>query len=313
MKNDISSLKRSDGADPKQLGLAPYGQCPLKTPSACKFSDEPEVIEGPVPGPFPTCSVYRCQACGHGVSRPALSDVSALYAGRESQDYQGGDGTIATRIKQLVFLRQTRKLMRQVAFRGGMIVDFACGSGVFTNAIAQAAPKGSTVYALDFFEEPPKLLKYASYKSFNEASAISCAADLVTCFHAVEHDDDPHSFVQRLVGLMGENATLVIEVPNANCKWRRVFGSYWDNWYLPYHRVHFTKKSLRALVENAGLFVTSEHPIHVPVMGRSIARLFAKSNSLPFIILAAILHPLQWIGEVITGESSAIRIIARNS
>lgn len=291
-------------------GLASYAFCPFDTPQRCKFVNPPEVTEPSVPGPFESCSVYRCQHCGHGVSRPALSDVSILYEGRESQDYQGKDGALATLIKKTVFGRQTRKLIRQAHFRGGMIADYGCGSGVFTNAIAEAAPDGSSVYALDFFDDPPNLLENVAYIPFEQLLDLEESADLVTCFHAVEHDDNPQAFIANLIRLMRPGGTLVIEVPNANCGWRNLFGRYWDNWYLPYHRVHFTRASLRALVKNAGLIVQSEHDNHVPVMGRSVARILRRPNSLMFVGLSAVLQPIQWLGEMISQEPSALRIIA---
>ncbi len=311
MSASLSSDCSMDEMTPHDTGLSPYAQCPSGTPGECRFSAFPEVTEPDVPGPYNDCSVFRCGRCGHGVSRPAMPNVGVLYEGRESQDYQGKDGAVATFIKKTAFLRQTKKLMAQTRFCGGVIADFGCGSGLYTNAIAAAAPAGSQVHALDFFEDPPELLENVTYVPFEQKERLAGSADLVTCFHAVEHDDNPQAFLARLLEMLKPGGTLVIEVPNANCGWRKVFGRFWDNWYLPYHRLHFTRGSLRALLEQAGMTVQSEHANHVPVMGRSVARLLGQPNSLIFVGLSAALQPLQWIGEVLTGEPSALRIIAR--
>jgi hypothetical protein len=46
-------------------------------------------------------------------------------------------------------------------------------------------------------------------------------------------------------------------------------------------------------------------------MGRSIANVLGTRNTLPLLLLGAILHPLQWIAELISHRPSALRVIAR--
>ena len=104
---------------------------------------------------------------------------------------------------------------------------------------------------------------------------------------------------------------MAIEVPNIQCVWARILGRHWDAWYVPYHRTHFSKLALRAVLVRAGLTIVTEREACVPTMGRSLANMFGGRNNLFFLLAGAALHPVQWLGEKMTGEASAIRIIAR--
>ncbi|MDE2561767.1 MAG: class I SAM-dependent methyltransferase [Sphingomonadales bacterium] len=293
-------------------GLRPYRQCPRGTPGECTFGEAPEVALDGMPGPYPSAAIFRCASCGFGVTRPAIDDVAVLYEGRESQDYQRGDGVIGAAIKRIVFAGQARGVLRQARFDGGHVIDYGCGSGVLSNAIADALSEGSRMTALDFFEAPPCAMPRAAYRSFAALPELAGSADLLTCFHALEHDDDPERFLDRLLALLKPGGTVVIEVPNMSCPWGRLFGRSWDNWYLPYHRVHFTRGTLRALVERRGLEVLLERDVHVPSFGRSAATALGMRNSLPFLLGGAAAFPLQWLGEKLSREPAALRIVARS-
>ena len=283
-------------------GLSPYAACPRGTPGACAFGDA-IVRQG-------DASVHRCGACGHGVTRPSMPDVRVLYEGRASQDYQGKDGRLARAIKQMVFDRQARALVRQLPKDIDTAYDFGCGSGAFTGALATHLP-GRTI-GLDFFDAPPPGLGADAYRSFEQAESLG-PADLVTLFHVLEHDDDPLSLLRRAGRLLRAGGTLVVEVPNMDAVGGRVLGAAWDNWYLPYHRTHFSAESLTALLERDGYHVRAVEPVCVPSLGRSAARLLGQTNRLPFLLGGAALHPLQQIAETVTKRPTALRVIATSA
>jgi SAM-dependent methyltransferase len=297
----------------KMAGLRPYSACPMGTASVCRFSSTPDIVGDNRASPGERSPIYRCTVCGHGVTRPAVEDVSAFYQGRESQDYQRADGPLAQTIKKFVFGWQARTLMRQLGTVPRSVIDFACGSGQFTMAVSDALPDNAAVVALDFFDEPPRDMGRIRYLGFGRLHELAGTADLVTCFHALEHDDDPHLFVERLTALLAPGGTLVFEVPNVDCIWGAIFGVRWDNWYLPFHRVHFSRKSLRGLMERHGLKVMLETNVCVPTMGRSLAFLARRQNNLFFLLLGAAVHPVQWSLEALTARPSALRIVVRKS
>lgn len=254
--------------------------------------------------------VLRCRSCGHGVTIPSLADVAFLYEGRESQDFQPEATGLAAAIKAFAFRLQARKLLNQLPKQPTSVLDFGCGSGQFTRVLAQLLPHASVVGA-DFHGTPPVQLAPVVYKPMSKLSPDAGRYELVTAMHVLEHDDDPDGLLMRIAALAKPGGTLVAEVPNVDCVWAKLFGRYWDAWYVPYHRTHFTKASLRRRFEARGLAVLAIHDVTVPTMGRTLAGLAGSRNNIGWLLAGIALHPLQWIGEKLSGRGSAIRVIAR--
>jgi SAM-dependent methyltransferase len=261
-------------------------------------------------GTMSEVEVWRCRSCGQGVSWPPLADVSFLYAGRESQDFQPHTRGIARWIKTLAFTRQARALIRDAGFVQGDILDFGCGSGLFTRRLGDLAPEGSVTGA-DFDENPPAELAGRLYLSQKNLASKRDKFDLVLAMHVLEHDDNPGALLDRIVAMARDDGTIVIEVPHIDCIWASVFRRHWDAWYLPYHRVHFSRQGLRSLFRSKGLVIEREIDVCVPTMGRTLANLCGRENTLPFLILGILLHPLQWLGEKLSRQPSSLRMVAR--
>lgn len=282
--------------------------CPASPDGKC------DMLAGePLPDPtgqVGPLTVVRCLHCGVGVTRPPLPDVGFLYEGRDSQDFQPGTMGLARLIKRIAFSRQARAMLHQLGVRPAQVVDFGCGGGLFTACLAQVLGPGSSVTGADFHSEAPAELEGMAYLSLPQLAARPTFADALIAMHVLEHDDDPLTLLNAMVHPVKSGGRLLIEVPNIDCIWASVFGRHWDGWYLPYHRVHFSRVSLRALIERAGLRVVSEHDIAVPSLGRTAALMLGRRNGTGFILLTAALFPLQRLVETISGRPSALRVVA---
>lgn len=255
-------------------------------------------------------SVIRCRRCGIGISRPPLADVAFLYEDRTSQDFQQSPSRLTRAIKNMAFRRQARALLDQVRCWPDRVVDFGCGSGLFTRKLAELLP-GSNVIGTDFHPTAPAELGKDHYVPPQLTANLAGRADLVLALHVLEHDDDSAALLARIVRFAKPGGLVVIEVPNVDCFWTSVFGRYWDAWYLPYHRVHFSRASLCSLIRQSGLTIELQTDACIPTMGRTIANVVGRGNSVFFLLLGIALHPLQWLGERLSRRPSALRIIAR--
>jgi SAM-dependent methyltransferase len=282
--------------------------CPAANDGYCHFGAATPLNDqsGLVPG---VC-VTRCQHCGIGITLPPIPDVSFLYADRLSQDFQPDTAGLARLIKTVAFRHQARTLLRRMGKPAGRIVDFGCGSGLFTRSLGDVA-KDAEVIGTDFHPTPPTALSDRLYRSADEASSLAGTADAVIAMHVLEHDDDTGALLARIASHARPGGLVMLEVPNVDCFWISVFGRFWDAWYAPYHRVHFTRASLRSAVEAGGLTVVGEGSACVPTMGRTIANLLGRRNTLFFILLSAVLHPVQRFGEALTRRPSALQVLAR--
>lgn len=280
--------------------IAPDGLCDFK--SLGTFADKS--------GRVGTVGVVQCRHCRIGISTPPLPDVAFLYEGRESQDFQPDTNGLARRIKQFAFRRQARQLLAQLPDPPGKVLDFGCGSGLFTRCLDDVLGAGS-VTGSDFHDDAPADLAGRAYLPAGQLDDVEGRFDTVLAMHVLEHDDDATGLLRRIVQMVRPGGIIVLEVPNIDCVWTRVFGQAWDAWYVPFHRTHFSLASLNGLVTGSGLELIATHPISVPTAGRSLANLIGARNSLPFLLAGAVLHPVQVAGEKLSGQSSALRVIAR--
>jgi SAM-dependent methyltransferase len=241
-----------------------------------------------------------------------MADVSALYTNRESEDYLARDSAPVRALKAFVFKRLARSLLNQAFGEVRTAADYGTGNGMLATMLAEAAGPDTTVYALDFFDEAPGPMPRVSYLSFGKSAALHGKIDLLTCFHVLEHTDEPDTLLSQLRAFLRPNGTIVIEVPNVDCVWTPWFGKSCANWYPPYHRVHFSRQSLRRLIESQGLRIVSEQDICGPTFALSLATLLRCRPNAGLFFLAAVLRPLQWFAERVTRRPSALRIIARN-
>lgn len=256
--------------------------------------------------------VLQCRHCRIGITTPPLPDVAFLYEGRESQDFQPETSGLAHAIKKAAFHRQALALLKDVGDRPASVLDYGCGSGLFTRCLDDILGKGS-VTGSDFHDAPPPDLADRAYIPMAGLKTFEGSFDLVLAMHVLEHDDDAAGLLGRIVRLARPGGTIVLEVPNIDCFWTGLLGKAWDAWYLPFHRTHFSKASLRGLIERSGLQIVREVDACVPTMGRSLANAVGAKNSLPFLLAGIALHPVQWLGEKLSRRPSALRFVTRRA
>ncbi|HET6942435.1 MAG TPA: class I SAM-dependent methyltransferase [Sphingomicrobium sp.] len=282
--------------------------CFADNSESCEFVTLGEFLDRS--GKVGRVEVVQCTKCGHGVSMPPLPDVSFLYENRESQDYQPDAKGLSHTIKDIAFRSQARKLLRHIGSTKGRVLDFGCGSGQFTKVFGRVLEGSAEVVGADMHPEPPMELADGRYLDPSELGSHKGSFDTVLAMHVVEHDDDPARLLAAIAAYARDGGKVVIEVPNIDCVWTGLFGKFWDAWYLPYHRQHFTSTSLVKLMQRAGLKIESVHNITVPTMGRSFANIFGRTNNLFWLLLGAAAFPVQLLGERLTRRPTAIRVIA---
>jgi 2-polyprenyl-3-methyl-5-hydroxy-6-metoxy-1,4-benzoquinol methylase len=77
--------------------------------------------------------------------------------------------------------------------------------------------------------------------------------DLITLWHALEHDGDPVGVLRRAGELLRAGGCVMAEVPNSGGLLARLCGRHWLGWDLPRHLVHFSAATLRQAALRAEL------------------------------------------------------------
>ena len=280
--------------------------CPADPARDCEFRSIGEFVDQS--GKVGAVEVARCVNCGHGISLPPIPDPAFLYEDRQSQDFQPDSRGLAHRIKDIAFRRDAKRLLETVGPCSGQILDFGCGSGQFTRVLGEVHGIDKVTGA-DMHTEPPLELRNRPYAGPAEQAELKQRFDVVLAMQVLEHDDDANKLLSQISGFARPGGKVVIEVPNIRCPWNLIFGKYWDAWYIPYHRQHYSRASLVSTLEKGGLKVVAVQPVSIPTMGRTFANMFGQKNSLGWLLLGAAAHPLQVLVEKLAGQPTAWRVV----
>jgi SAM-dependent methyltransferase len=255
--------------------------------------------------------IYQCDRCGLGLTRPLPSPENAgdLYSERTSNDFQPGDADTVNAIKQY-FARHDAAKFAKYSQKLNTILDYGCGNGAFTIALKEQFPNAQ-VYGTDYHHSPPSGMSAENYVAYADLGNFANRFDLVLARHVLEHTYDPTAFLRSLRELLTPEGILVIEVPSLDTPLRRLFGKYWDGYYVPYHPLHFTRESLALAIESAGLRVVGHGKAEMPKMGRTLRNIFQCPYN-PLLFAAGVaLQPVQVGVGLATNTAVCLRIWAR--
>lgn len=206
-----------------------------------------------------TFAVQSCQGCSLVVTRPRPTPkaLAYYYEGTYSGGGSGRARALQTGALARLASRYRLRAVQRVQPLGPNhhVLDVGCGYGGFLweavqttgcDATGVEQDAGCIAEALD----TDRIRYHAG--SLENASLAPESQDVVTFFESLEHHADPVAALRVAHALLKPGGTCVVEVPNFDGAWRRVFGTWWLPLLVPQHLVHFTPKTLHATFAAAG-------------------------------------------------------------
>lgn len=210
----------------------------------------------------------RCASCQlvRLSPRPALADLARWY-----DDYLlHGDARAWGRYAPLVersFEAQDRARVR-VALRARPLspemkaLDVGCGRPTYLSRLARltgASATGVDLSDAGWRSETARFEGLELHATPVADAPLTGPFDLITAWHALEHDPAPIEALRRLRSVARADARLIVEVPDAGGLTRRLQGSRWAGFHTPRHLHVFDPSTLRAVLEAAGWKVETQY------------------------------------------------------
>ncbi|OGR04112.1 MAG: hypothetical protein A2284_09235 [Deltaproteobacteria bacterium RIFOXYA12_FULL_61_11] len=134
------------------------------------------------------------------------------------------------------------------------VLDVGCAVGSFLLSLHDRC--GCAVHGVDFkdLSHFPGFDRLHFHPGlFYEQDFQGLTFDLITMWHFLEHCYDPLRSLKTAGSLLRQGGRLLLEVPRLDSLTGKLFGSHWPGLQAPQHTMLLTERSLRALVDRAGL------------------------------------------------------------
>ena len=209
----------------------------------------------------------RCEDCGLVYQNPRVP--AAAIGGWYDDEYiahrKKSDFGLFTPLYRWAMQRHDRRklaLVRRYAplDAGCRVLDLGCGAGTFLAAVQRET--GARATGVDF--------KDLSHLPWMRALDFRCgrpreqrfehAFDLITLWHFLEHDYEPLDTLARARDWLAPHGRMLMEVPRLDSASFRLYGDRWPGLQAPQHTVLYSRQTLHAMVERAGLEVVDWLP-----------------------------------------------------
>ena len=252
-------------------------QCPQTEPVVCHYCESPDFTRlfcsrdrlHRVAGDY---WVVRCNQCGLAYlnPRPTPVQMQAHYPPHyvinqfrpASNDAPLRQRLVARQLDRIDRLKLRRVLGSCSLDSQARVLDVGCNLGSFLAALRDRT--GCSVVGLEPSPTPARYAREHFQLDVREAcldevagSFAPASFDLITLWHVMEHLWAPRRDLHIIRSLLKPGGTLIVEVPNFDDSLRRLFGRSWAYIDVPRHLLHFTPRTLRTFLEDAGFAVAT--------------------------------------------------------
>lgn len=257
-------------------------------------------------------SITLCLSCGIHFTNPQPSkgDIYLLYKSRDTSDFPRMN-SLTVKLRSFNIRRQLDWLISILRIKEFTALDFGCGDGLFSLQVA-ARKDCASVVATDFHDEAPilmrneKKLEYIPYEKYMNHDR---KYDIIFCRHVLEHQSDPACLLHDLKSLLSSGGHLIVDVPNYNSAWRRIFLKYYYPLYVPRHIFHFDERSFKRILTDFTIIKIGRS--HTPIIGNSLRYLTGMPvSNTGFIGLA--FYPFQIVLDILLRQSTVLTVVAKN-
>ena len=258
--------------------------------------------------------LWRCAACSLVRTEPQLTSqaLEPYYA----EEYWGEGGVEALDEDWIRRDQQYRTGFLYRFRRDGSILDVGCGLGFFLRALDANRWERYGIEPMPVpYREAARTLgsDQICHTELIAAGLPSGKFDVVTFWDSLEHLPNPRAILQEAGRLLVPGGIVLIGLPNFGGYQARHFGEDWFGLSLPHHFFHYTRETLRSLLENCGFRIRAMedragpenyHALKHSLLNGLTRRHGRRAGRLRYYVAKPFLHPWEWVSTRLGGGSS---------
>lgn len=200
--------------------------------------------------------VARCHRCGLDVTAPVPESVERYYPSSYYGSGRRFNPIIEWLLNNLYAYRARQIESKQ---NPGKVLDIGCGRGLLLNKLRERGwePRGTELSEEAAAYARHKLNLPVTTEELEECHFPDEEFDLVILWHVLEHVEEPRAMLREVSRILKPGGVLLVAVPNFGSWESRWSGPGWFHLDVPRHLTHFTPRSLRGSLEQAGLALIS--------------------------------------------------------
>mgnify|MGYP000911688454 CR=1 FL=1 len=234
-------------------------------------------------------TIQQCNACYFLFTnpRPPMEEIGAYYQSEDYISHHDDAKNLMSKVYTSVrnhTIKGKVNLINELHSKKGKLLDIGCGTGNFIQACKE---NGWLVKATEPDSEARNVgatrLGSEIFDSINAPAIQDERFDIITMWHVLEHVHNLNEVVSWLHEHLNPNGKIIIAVPNPQSFDATYYRRFWAAYDVPRHLYHFTKSTMKKLMDNHGLHVTKVLPMWFDSFYVSMLSTKYKANSVNLI------------------------------
>lgn len=212
----------------------------------------------------PPWRVVRCEGCGLVYTLPRLSpeQIRAMYqtaywTSEQAKEF-GYTDYLRDRELYLATYRMRRHVITRRKPKPGRVLDVGSAAGYFLATLKEIGWECHGIELSEYMAQRSRELfglEDVRSGSILDAAYPAKHFDVISFWDVIEHLENPLPHLQKARELLADDGILVIETQNVASAFARLMGRRWHHYKMAEHLLHFSPKTLRALLARAGFTV----------------------------------------------------------
>ncbi|MGE0589082.1 MAG: class I SAM-dependent methyltransferase [Cyclobacteriaceae bacterium] len=208
--------------------------------------------------------IQKCNQCNFHLTnpRPTQQSIGKYYL---SEDYISHTGTSKS-IFDFIYLKARQNALSwkegiiSKKKSAGILLDFGSGTGEFLQHMSKVGWNVSGVEPSELARKKANELLGAT-RVTQSLSLPDRSQDVITLWHVLEHLHDPNQILTLLKTTLKKDGLIFVAVPNVESADAEKYKQYWAAYDVPRHLWHFSKSTMKALLNQNGFKLDEIYPM----------------------------------------------------